>query len=105
MAVSVAHTQITTLSMSGRVTDADGEVIGATVVAAHLPTGTRYGMVANTEAGSVLPECAWMACTRLKFRLDTKRTLRKYHAPIGREIYAQRIHQKLTIINNLQKYG
>lgn len=41
--------QVTTAGMSGKVT-ADGEsVIGATIVALHEPSGTRYGTVTNVD--------------------------------------------------------
>ena len=49
MMATVVQAQVTTSTMSGRVTDADGVVIGATVIATHQPSGTTFGTVTNME--------------------------------------------------------
>ncbi len=49
MMTTALTAQITTSSMSGRVSDAEGAVIGATVIATHQSSGTTYGTVTNLE--------------------------------------------------------
>ncbi len=41
--------QITTSSISGRIKDKDGAIPGASIIATHIPTGTRYGVATSTD--------------------------------------------------------
>lgn len=54
---SLIHAQgITTASVSGTVTDTNGEpLIGATVIAVHVPSGTQYGAITRIDGGYTLP--------------------------------------------------
>ena len=43
------HAQMTTSSLSGKITDAQGAVPGVAVVAVHTPSGTQYYALSNNE--------------------------------------------------------
>lgn len=50
MLIATVNAQVTTSSMSGKITDSNNEVIiGATIQAIHEPSGTFYGGVTNTD--------------------------------------------------------
>lgn len=48
--------QVTTSSMTGRIVDDNNEpLLGATIVAVHQPSGSRYGTVTNEEGRYTIP--------------------------------------------------
>lgn len=49
MLATIANAQVTTASMSGKVTSVGEPIIGATVLAIHEPSGTRYGAITNID--------------------------------------------------------
>ena len=49
VASTLSYAQVTTSSISGRVTDGKDALIGATVKATHEPSGTIYGAVTNSD--------------------------------------------------------
>ncbi len=49
LTVTMSWAQITTSAIAGKVTDAQGELIGANVVATHVPSGTKYGTITNDK--------------------------------------------------------
>lgn len=54
--MGTAFGQVTTSSLQGIVSDASGETMpGATVVAVHEPSGTRYGAITNFDGRFTMP--------------------------------------------------
>ena len=49
MSFAALNAQVTTSTMSGLVTDAEGAIVGAAVVATHTSSGTTYKTVTNAE--------------------------------------------------------
>ena len=45
----VSYAQVTTATITGRVSDKDGAVVGAAVIATHTPTGARYYSVSDAN--------------------------------------------------------
>ena len=52
---NLSNAQVTSASMFGSVTSADIELIGATIVATHTPSGTVYGTTSNENGTYNLP--------------------------------------------------
>lgn len=54
--VATSHAQVTTSSINGTITDATTKetLIGASVVAKHLPTGTIYGAATNLKGNFII---------------------------------------------------
>ncbi len=57
LSVSTAMSQgVTTSGITGTITEPNGQpLLGASVVVTHLPSGTRYGAVSNTEGKYSIP--------------------------------------------------
>ncbi|MFT4535560.1 MAG: hypothetical protein ACJA1A_001507 [Saprospiraceae bacterium] len=51
----VSYSQVTSASMNGTVSSADIELIGATILATHVPSGTTYGSITNENGTYNLP--------------------------------------------------
>lgn len=82
MFTTLVAAQVTTSSMSGKVTSQDESIIGATVMAIHEPSGTRYGTVTNVNG---------------QFNLQGMRTGGPYKVEISYVGYQSSIYKELYL--------
>lgn len=80
--VTMAQAQVTTASMSGKVTGQDEAIIGATVLAIHESSGTRYGTVTNASG---------------QFNLQGMRTGGPYKVEISYVGYQTAVYKGITL--------
>lgn len=74
--------QVTTASMSGKVMFQDEEVIGATIMAVHEPSGTNYGTITNVDG---------------RFSLQGMRTGGPYKVTISYVGYQSAMYKDITL--------
>ena len=75
--------QVTTATMSGKVTAQDEPIIGATIIAIHEPSGTRYGTVTNVSG---------------QFNLQGMRTGGPYKVEISYVGYQSAIYKGINLL-------
>ena len=69
LSIICAFAQVTTSSISGRISDSEGIVVGAAVITTHVPSGTTY--YATTDRNGALSLLVVLTQLRLKC-LDTE---------------------------------
>jgi outer membrane receptor for ferrienterochelin and colicin len=81
--ITAANAQVTTSSMSGHITDADGTIlVGAIVSAVHTPTGTNYYATADAYGN---------------FRIPNMRTGGPYTVTISLMGYSKKEYQNINL--------
>ncbi len=76
------NAQMTTASMSGKVVFQDEPVIGATILAVHEPSGTKYGTITNIDG---------------RYSLEGMRTGGPYNVTISYVGYQTAIYRDITL--------
>ncbi len=80
--------QVTTSNITGRITDSEGVVIGAAVVATHLPSGTTYYAVSDKNGvyriNSVTPGGPYSVAVEMLGYRETK--FENVYAPLGENL-------------------
>ncbi len=82
MSFNLLNAQVTTSSMSGKVDDGNEPVLGASVIATHVPSGTTYGTVTNTDG---------------RFNIDGMRTGGPYKVEIKSIGYGNFVRENLFL--------